>query len=64
LNEFGEFTSKTCPLDSEFYKNRVLSLDEIVDHYVTRFYVHGRVGSAVFPIHNYDMVNKILIMRM
>lgn len=48
----------------EFYKNRVLSLDEIVDHYVTRFYVHGRVGSAVFPIHNYDMVNKILIMRM
>lgn len=31
----------------EYYKNRSLTLDEIVDHYVTRFYAKKHDGKAV-----------------
>ena len=36
----------------EFYKNRDLTLDEIVDHYVTRFYAKKHDGKAVLNVLN------------
>ena len=33
----------------EYYKNRDLTLDEIVDHYVTRFYAKKHDGKLLKP---------------